>query len=160
MGQAVTDRVRAFRRRHAQQGETRVEVRVPAGKAEAVRRYARALRDGPPPNLGPFATEEHALAALRDRLVAALDPEAIYLVGSRARGDHRPDSDFDLIVVHRGREEDLDFDAAYAPVTGLGVGVDVIPVALADFDIERRAVTGLLAEAMKEARLIHERPRP
>lgn len=35
------------------------------------------------------------------RLRKALRPERIILFGSRARGDHRPDSDFDVLVVSR-----------------------------------------------------------
>jgi uncharacterized protein len=33
------------------------------------------------------------------RLVLALQPESIYLFGSRARGDGNADSDFDLLVI-------------------------------------------------------------
>jgi len=36
---------------------------------------------------------------LIERVVAAVHPEKIILFGSRARGDHRPDSDFDILVV-------------------------------------------------------------
>ena len=59
----------------------------------------------PKPNQGPFGSEERALSALIDRLVRAFDPEAIYLFGSRARGDATPLSDFDLHADHivRGR---------------------------------------------------------
>ena len=41
----------------------------------------------PKPNYGSLGSEERALSALIDRLVEAFDPEAIYLFGSRARGD-------------------------------------------------------------------------
>ena len=41
-----------------------------------------------------------------DEMVAAIvqeiDPEQIYLFGSRARGDARPDSDVDLLIVEQG----------------------------------------------------------
>ncbi|MBW1953738.1 MAG: nucleotidyltransferase domain-containing protein, partial [Deltaproteobacteria bacterium] len=33
------------------------------------------------------------------RLVAAFQPERIYLYGSRARGEAGPDSDYDLMLV-------------------------------------------------------------
>ena len=33
------------------------------------------------------------------RMRSALRPERVILFGSRARGDHRPNSDFDLLVV-------------------------------------------------------------
>jgi len=37
---------------------------------------------------------------LRRQIVAAIDPQQIVLFGSHARGDARPDSDVDLLVVH------------------------------------------------------------
>ncbi len=39
------------------------------------------------------------IQATIDRIVALADPDMIYLFGSRARGDHEPDSDLDLLVV-------------------------------------------------------------
>jgi type III restriction enzyme len=41
------------------------------------------------------------IQAAIDRIVALNDPDMIYLFGSRARGDHEPDSDLDLLVVVR-----------------------------------------------------------
>lgn len=38
------------------------------------------------------------------RIVAATDPERIVLFGSRARGDHRPDSDIDILVIMESTE--------------------------------------------------------
>lgn len=40
-----------------------------------------------------------ALPLIVDRLVRRFDPERIVLFGSRARGNARPDSDIDLLVV-------------------------------------------------------------
>jgi predicted nucleotidyltransferase len=48
------------------------------------------------PNFGGLASEAQALDAVVVRIVGAIDPGAIWLLGSRARGDARPDSDFDL----------------------------------------------------------------
>jgi len=49
----------------------------------------------PPPNYGPYSSEQGALQAIVDRLVDGLKPFRIYLFGSRAEGRARPDSDFD-----------------------------------------------------------------
>jgi predicted nucleotidyltransferase len=46
-----------------------------------------------------MTTPQQAQETLIERIVAAAHPERIILFGSRARGDHRPDSDFDVLVV-------------------------------------------------------------
>src|SRR2546422_8533277 len=47
----------------------------------------------------PKVTADLALAEIVRRLVAAFQPERIYLFGSKARGEAGPDSDYDLLVV-------------------------------------------------------------
>ena len=91
------------------------------------------------PNRGPFASEDQALGEVVERLVSALDPQEIWLFGSRAEGRHAPDSDFDLLIVTKVEDGQagFDFDAVYAPIRGLGVGCDVIPCRADEFDEER-----------------------
>ncbi len=38
------------------------------------------------------------------RIVAAIDPERVIIFGSRARGDHRPESDLDILVIAESAE--------------------------------------------------------
>jgi hypothetical protein len=45
---------------------------------------------------GPLDAETQSIV---DRIVALTNPDVIYLFGSRARGDHAPDSDLDLLIV-------------------------------------------------------------
>jgi hypothetical protein len=58
--------------------------------------------------------DERALRGLADRLVEVPGVVAVVLGGSRARGEHRPDSDYDLGLYYRG---DLDV-AALARLAG------------------------------------------
>ncbi|MCC7106623.1 MAG: nucleotidyltransferase domain-containing protein [Chloroflexi bacterium] len=44
-------------------------------------------------------TEDALLRRVVERLVEVFQPEEIYLFGSRARGDWREDSDYDLMVI-------------------------------------------------------------
>jgi predicted nucleotidyltransferase len=46
-----------------------------------------------------FLVTDAKVAALVERIVAALDPQEVILFGSRARGDHREQSDLDLAVI-------------------------------------------------------------
>ena len=66
-----------------------------------------------------------------------LDPEAVWLFGSRAEGRASPDSDFDLLVVTKVEDGENGFDYdAYAPIKDLGVGCDVVPCRADDFKEE------------------------
>lgn len=44
-------------------------------------------------------TTDRTLQLLIDRIVEKVDPDRILLFGSRARGDMREDSDYDLLIV-------------------------------------------------------------
>ena len=62
------------------------------------------------------------------RLVAAYQPERVYLFGSHARGDAGPDSDFDLLVIvpDDAAPERRRSRLAYQALRGTGVAVDVV----------------------------------
>ncbi len=111
------------------------------------------------PNHGRHANAEDALADVVARLVAGLDPIAIYLFGSRARGDARPDSDFDLLVVMDDELGDLadDYGRAYAPLIGSDIGCDVVPVPQWAFLENRDDVTTLSYQAFHHGRKLYER---
>lgn len=116
-------------------------------------------RSLPRPNKGPFASEQVALSEVLRRLVQGLDPEQVWLFGSRAEGRHRPDSDFDLMVVTRtsSGERGFDYDDVYAPILGLGVGCDVVPCRADDFEIERSDRTSLSWHVMHTGKKLYER---
>ena len=118
-----------------------------------------ALEGGVHRNLGPFRSIDAALTFLVGRLRAALRPEAIFLFGSRAAGTERPDSDFDLLVVlPDGETGPPDYFAAYAPVAGCGLGVDVVPCRTTDFETDRNQPGTIAHGADKEGRLVYARP--
>jgi hypothetical protein len=109
------------------------------------------------PNIGCFLSEEAALAALVDRLVVALDPCAIWLFGSRARGNHRPDSDYDLLVVAKPHQAWAnDYETTYHATAGTGLGCDIVPIAKADFDEAVSLHTSFVAMVCEEGRLLYE----
>jgi uncharacterized protein len=123
---------------------------------------ASAHADGrlPMANRGLFGSEEEALQGVVARLVDALDPQMIWLFGSRARGDERRDSDFDLLVVARaGQSYDDDYDRVYAPLTGTFVGADVIPCDLDVFEASLELKTSFVRRIVNEGRLVYEAAR-
>ena len=103
-------------------------------------------------NTGCYGSEAQALDAVVARIVDQIDPEAVWLFGSRARGTHRPDSDFDLLVVTRlaDGESGHDYDRVYAPVLGTGVGCDIIPCRVDDFEREAGSRPGLVRAVLDE----------
>jgi uncharacterized protein len=111
------------------------------------------------PNKGTFASEEAALSAVVQRLVEKIHPIEIWLFGSRAEGTHRPDSDFDLLLVTSPEDGDagFDYDRAYAPIRGLGVGCEVVPCRADEFAIERTDPTSLCWRVVHTGRRLYER---
>ena len=108
-------------------------------------------------NLGPFRSAAAALSFLVTRLRMAHRPEAIFLFGSRASGTQRPDSDFDLLVVLPNAGSS-DYISAYAPGAGCGIGVDVVPCTMDDFEADQNVPGTIAHTANHEGRLLYARP--
>jgi uncharacterized protein len=125
-----------------------------AGRADHLRRLLADL--GEPP-VGPYRSADAAVSDAVHRLVAQLDPDEIWLFGSRARGDHRPDSDIDLLVVLPDGLplESYTLRAARRPLLGGGAPVDVFPLARRDFETDPEALGGLAAVARAEGRRLY-----
>lgn len=108
----------------------------------------------------PEASEELerlALAEIVRRLADAYRPRAIYLFGSRARHDHRPRSDYDLlVVVPDGAPRELRSSRkAYECLRGTGRGVDVL-VCTQDYFASREHVrTSIPARVMREGKVLY-----
>ena len=67
------------------------------------------------------------LDELVQRLAAAVDPERIVLFGSRARGDHGGESDFDiLIVADSALPKGQRLKSAYPALRGFEAPVDLL----------------------------------
>ena len=75
------------------------------------------------------------LEVLLARIEEKYHPEQVWLFGSRARGDARPTSDWDLFIVvpDATDERELDPMTAWRLQRGSGISADVIPCRLSDF---------------------------
>jgi len=91
------------------------------------------------------------------RLVDAFQPERIYLFGSRARGDHHEDSDYDLmvLVLDSDCESHERIVEAHRVVAGLGVAVQVFMWPTEKFDRQLPVVASLPSAIMREGRLLY-----
>jgi len=127
------------------------------GEARHLRRLLEDTAERP---LGPFRSEAFAIAFLRDRLVATLEPRMIWLFGSRARGEAREDSDIDLLVVlPDGRPAAAYTHAAVAePLVACGLAFDVVPCRWSSFEKHAATGAGIVGRALREGRLLYEDP--
>ena len=92
------------------------------------------------------------------RIVAAAQPEKIILFGSRACGDPRPDSDFDILVIKQSDEPGYRRDAAlYLALAGLNAPVDVLtytPEEVRDWSAVPQA---FITTALREGKVVYEK---
>jgi predicted nucleotidyltransferase len=93
------------------------------------------------------------------RILAVATPQKIVLFGSRARGDHRPDSDIDILVIadsalprHR-RSIPL-----YAALADLSLDVDTEVVVYTPAEVEewRGAGAAFVTTALREGTVLYE----
>lgn len=102
----------------------------------------------------PKGPDPIALAAAK-AAQQAVSPDTVILFGSRARGDHRPNSDLDLLIVcvddtvgpvARARKAVRTHFEANPP----RLSADVIPIQKAKFDYCRRAKNHVSGQAMRD----------
>ncbi len=108
--------------------------------------------------MGDTITErDPVLAEIVRRLVAAYEPERLYLFGSQARAEAGADSDYDLMVVvpddappQRRRSR-----LAYQVLRGTGRAADVLVCTRSFFDSRVHVRASLPATIVSEGRLLH-----
>ena len=92
------------------------------------------------------------------RIVDRFDPEKIILFGSHARGNARPDSDVDLLVVmnfsgNRRRQASI-LDST---LIGTGLPTDLILISPAEMTAQKDQMGTLIHDALPDSRLLYER---
>lgn len=103
------------------------------------------------------AQSDPILADIVERLVAAFEPDRVYLFGSKARGDDGPNSDYDLMVIV---PDDASTDRrrsalAYERLWGTGAAADVVVWTRSRFDRRSRVVCSLPATVVREGKLLY-----
>jgi uncharacterized protein len=101
--------------------------------------------------------EDAALAEVVRRLVAAYQPERIYLFGSKARGDAGPDSDYDLLLVvpDDSPPERRDSGLAYRVLWGARAAVDALVCTSGWFNARTHLKASLPGTILREGRLLY-----
>jgi uncharacterized protein len=101
-----------------------------------------------------------AIERMVRRIVESFDPDRIILFGSRARGDERPDSDVDLLVVMpvqgSRREKAVEIGVA---LRDLPFSKDIVVVTPEAFDWRQRVIGTIEWPAAHEGKVLHVRER-
>lgn len=102
--------------------------------------------------------DESVLQEMVRRLVEAIDPDRIILFGSRARGDARPDSDVDLLVIKDSSEPPHKRSiSAYRALSGLSTPTDVIWRTAEEVEEWAGVRNYVTTRAMREGRVLYEK---
>ena len=107
--------------------------------------------------------DETLLRRMVAAIVDAADPEQVILFGSRARGDARPDSDVDLIVIEAepfgpGRDRFAEINRLMRALGGCEVATDILVYSREEVEYWRDSLNNVLARALREGRVLYERP--
>jgi predicted nucleotidyltransferase len=99
------------------------------------------------------------LNTLLARIEETYHPLQVWLFGSRARGDNRPDSDWDLFIVvpDDTPEEKLDPVAAWHLQRGSGVSADLLPCWQSAFEEDVNTANTIQYSVSREGVLLYER---
>lgn len=104
--------------------------------------------------------EPELLRRMVDIIVHEAAPEAIILFGSRARGDARPDSDIDLLVIERepfgpGRSRIEEAARLYRALGDVPASKDLLVYSRDEVADRRTTPSHVVGRACREGRLLY-----
>jgi len=98
------------------------------------------------------------LAEITRRIREVSDPEQIILFGSRARGDSRPDSDVDLLIIKDNIESTRDeAGRIYRALRNISIPVDVVVMRPAYVEQYKDIIGTIVRPALREGRVLYAR---
>lgn len=109
------------------------------------------------------ANDETLLRQMVKIIVREVSPETIILFGSRARGDSRPDSDVDLLIVEtepfspqRSRRKET--ARLYIALKELDVSKDILLYSRDEFEHWKNSKNHVVGRAVREGKMLYGRP--
>lgn len=101
------------------------------------------------------------LKKIVDIIARSADPDRIILFGSRSKGTHIHESDYDICVIKRGVKHRRELAMKlYRDLYGVGVPVDVIVETPETFDELRDNPFMIYHDIAQQGRILYEKPVP
>ena len=109
------------------------------------------------PRLAPEFAGDLVLAEMVRRLVEALHPQCIYLFGSRARGDNKDDSDYDVLLIIDAERNCLHKLSVVGRnvLSDIRASIDVLVMTPHYFASRSKVCTSLPATVLAEGSLVY-----
>jgi uncharacterized protein len=105
----------------------------------------------------PLLETDDYLRRVVECLVSEYQPEEIYLFGSKARGDERANSDYDLLVVVKHRPDWKEKKRVHKALwqAGLRKAMDIVLFSKEGFDARLEVKTSLPSTVCEEGKLLY-----
>ena len=105
---------------------------------------------------------DETLSKMVQTIVREVDPERIYLFGSRARGDERADSDVDLLIVDckpfgPGHSRFREINQIYQALLPFRVSKDIALCSSDEFAKWRTSINHVVGRCHREGKLLYKR---
>ncbi len=111
----------------------------------------------PPPRRWPRPPADELIREMVDIIVSQFHPLAIILFGSRARGNHQPNSDVDLLIVLPSVADKRSVAAAIGDSLGhVPIAKDVIVTTRREIVEERDVDGSLIDRAMRGGKVLYD----
>jgi len=95
-----------------------------------------------------------------ETIVKVAEPDKIILFGSNVRGDGKPGSDYDLLVLKKGMKKQRSLtQKIYLSFKDVGAPIDVIVADLDKYEHLKMDPYLIYSEAHKNGRTVYEKPR-
>jgi len=105
---------------------------------------------------------QEELQHMVDVIVREVNPETVILFGSHARGDARPDSDVDLMVVEQEpfsaqRSRRAEYSRLSMALRDFPFAKDILLYSRDEFEYWKDSLNHVVGRAQREGRVLHDR---